>query len=660
MNLLRIPELLVVVVLVTISSIPYAKSSYNAYSYNSRSLLLPRQAATSCSDRANSRCPGSASRFCCPSSAECIPLENATSVICCPAGEDCSFILPIPCTDTSPKCEDKCCPLGYDCADGGCRLQEENKPNSYRLRDECAKLAQQNGEAGSGSGTCTELIEATKKSCRKACPRFPAKAIVAGFFPGLAVGAAIMFAVGLWLRNRELKGPHAISPVTQQPGLGISAPSRHRHRDNRGSRMEAGGGRGGGGTMGPRNPPAPLLRSTSEGSASTEIAIGYDPKSETPSPPIATAPPPVRNLYAAFDLKNPAHFIAEESDDYTSSHSPGLPYPHPRTSSTGRSSHRLSVPSGSMQPTRRSTGGSARTNSMISSTSPPSQTLSLSPPQQQARRHSQPPLNPSPTRTTSTPPIDMAPLSPVDLGAPLHTPPSAPTRQLLSTPASPPRQPPIPPSPRNIPLPPSTSSSSLTTPAISSSSHSPSLTARKPLPPPSAPVPATPLPLTTHHLNLLTSSSSGSLPRERLPGHAGFTRSSFAASLASPFSEGGELIDDDDDLDLDDDLETDGGALDDGSYIGSSDVGVGVGVSVGSARLRGRRIRRAPSDVTSCITDADIMVSRRETRMVGGVGDGDDEKEVVVVVPDAGGGGPRGVPPVPDLPESSIGPSSSR
>ena len=82
------------------------------------------------------------------------------------------------------------------------------------------------------------LIEATKKSCLNACEQFPVQAIVAGFFPGLAAGAAVMFLVGLWMRRREMRA------------LGAA---RNRGRGAGGAGAGGGGGRRSGGDGGNRS-----------------------------------------------------------------------------------------------------------------------------------------------------------------------------------------------------------------------------------------------------------------------------------------------------------------------------------------------------------------------------------------------------------------------
>src|SRR5690606_38865388 len=124
------------------------------------------------------------------------------------------------------------------------------------------------------------------------------------------------------------------------------------------------------------------------------------------SPPTvaSSTPTPVRNLYAAFDLKNPAHFIAEEQpDDFRSprhsyagvgveSSSGGarrLSNAQTESSNnTTRSSYnRVSYPAaastsrqqlGVHPSARRSTGGSSHTHS-LNSPLPPTPTQQVSP-----------------------------------------------------------------------------------------------------------------------------------------------------------------------------------------------------------------------------------------------------------------------------------------
>ena len=54
------------------------------------------------------------------------------------------------------------------------------------------------------------------------CPKFPVKAILTGFFPGLAVGAIVMFVFGLWMRRRDQKALKAVGGPNTNAGNGSS------------------------------------------------------------------------------------------------------------------------------------------------------------------------------------------------------------------------------------------------------------------------------------------------------------------------------------------------------------------------------------------------------------------------------------------------------
>ncbi|KAI5779601.1 hypothetical protein EDC01DRAFT_307373 [Geopyxis carbonaria] len=165
--------------------------------------LLPRalapRAADSCTASTSIRCPTTAS-FCCPSNTECIPLENGTSVICCAADEFCDEIHPIACppssasspdaTTATPACGSQCCPSGFSCAPSGdkCLMLTHNLPPKY-----AEHAAAATGTAASNRKLCEKVLATT-------CAAFPAKAIVAGFFPGLIAGA-----LALWAYSRAVE-----------------------------------------------------------------------------------------------------------------------------------------------------------------------------------------------------------------------------------------------------------------------------------------------------------------------------------------------------------------------------------------------------------------------------------------------------------------------
>jgi len=169
-------------------------------------LLVARQ--DTCSDSGSRFCniTGSATSFCCPSSTECIPLENSTTVICCNLNERCDQIHPITCPDlpkASQKCGDKCCPIGFDCDGSGskCTMKPENLPEKYKQRQGENVVGAGKNESSSdskGQGSSGPILPTRSISC----PAFPAKAIVVGLFPGIVIGAALMM---LWSKMVEIK-----------------------------------------------------------------------------------------------------------------------------------------------------------------------------------------------------------------------------------------------------------------------------------------------------------------------------------------------------------------------------------------------------------------------------------------------------------------------
>ena len=151
--------------------------------------------------------------YCCPSDSRCISIENKTSVVCCKNGEFCDQIFPINCesppSPTRPasanssskaiQCGRLCCPEGYKCGpdQDRCLMKDENIPEDHRKhrkeqdqkdmekeRANCQKFFNHTengrGKEGAGRGKRPPKI-------------FFAQAILAGLFPGIALGVAIMF-----------------------------------------------------------------------------------------------------------------------------------------------------------------------------------------------------------------------------------------------------------------------------------------------------------------------------------------------------------------------------------------------------------------------------------------------------------------------------------
>ncbi|KAH7132106.1 hypothetical protein B0J11DRAFT_217126 [Dendryphion nanum] len=195
----------------------------------SSSILIPTQAANIFL-RQNQQCGGQSglsqcgsgfpSEFCCPTGTTCRALGTkvGASAICCPTGTDCSFIQPITCDITQlnatlhpgnqihlknttvvelPKCGSQCCPLGYSCQNGMCAVDSTSSPSSPT-------------STASSVGTQAPVASQTATSnfppVVHVQPGFDGKSFVAGFFPGMVVGALLTLAF-IWLikKRREIQ-----------------------------------------------------------------------------------------------------------------------------------------------------------------------------------------------------------------------------------------------------------------------------------------------------------------------------------------------------------------------------------------------------------------------------------------------------------------------
>jgi hypothetical protein len=144
------------------------------------------------------------SEFCCPKDTACKRLNSneAVSVICCPDGADCAFIQPITCdieqfdaklhpdnqihlsTTTGielPKCGEKCCPVGYSCNGKMCKAD----PDTSATPSSTSSSTPSPTSTPSASQT-TEALPVTAESTQRG---FDGKSFVAGFFPGIVIGA---------------------------------------------------------------------------------------------------------------------------------------------------------------------------------------------------------------------------------------------------------------------------------------------------------------------------------------------------------------------------------------------------------------------------------------------------------------------------------------
>jgi hypothetical protein len=163
----------------------------------------------------------------CSSSSTCVSLDNTTSALCCPTGQDCSTIRTVECdakkqdpsknpgtevfttkTDGDlPNCGTTCCPFGYTCSqksdgsnDGACTIQKEKArfvgdfPGAQGTTSATASSSSSTTSTAKGTATATNSpAKSTPSAGAEDKPNpFPASVFLAGFAPGLFVGALIV------------------------------------------------------------------------------------------------------------------------------------------------------------------------------------------------------------------------------------------------------------------------------------------------------------------------------------------------------------------------------------------------------------------------------------------------------------------------------------
>lgn len=201
-----------------LSRIPLVCLAFLFITTTQASALFLRQAET-CAGKSDLQQCGSdfPSSFCCPKDSTCMGLNSGSvkSVICCPAGSDCSYIQPTTCDVTQlnatlhpdnqmhlsktegielPKCGDKCCTLGYTCQSNMCAKDTSPKPSPSSPSTATPSSTSPASASQTSDCPASSPVE-TKRS-------FSVRSFVAGFFPGLIVGALSTLAL-LWVIRKR-------------------------------------------------------------------------------------------------------------------------------------------------------------------------------------------------------------------------------------------------------------------------------------------------------------------------------------------------------------------------------------------------------------------------------------------------------------------------
>ncbi|KAI1613959.1 hypothetical protein EDD37DRAFT_651756 [Exophiala viscosa] len=193
------------------------------------STLARRANSVSCSATVDPKLP---SNFLCPSGDNCISLDSSSSGLCCPDTSNCATIQTITCDiqtqnltsnpnaaifttrlgDKLPTCGSSCCPFGYECVTSSqspiCQLiantSIEGKNNtstsstssstSSATSSTASKTATSTSSTTATSTPLSTGVSSSSSAAESTCNRFPVGVFLAGFFPGMFIGAFMMLA----------------------------------------------------------------------------------------------------------------------------------------------------------------------------------------------------------------------------------------------------------------------------------------------------------------------------------------------------------------------------------------------------------------------------------------------------------------------------------
>ncbi|KIX96121.1 uncharacterized protein Z520_08376 [Fonsecaea multimorphosa CBS 102226] len=199
--------------------------------------------------------------FSCASGNNCISLDNSSSALCCPESSSCDNIQTISCDissqnatanptagifttrlgDKLPQCGDSCCPFGYSC------MQQSSGPSICSIIQSTSIVGKTDGSSGNLPSSSSTSSSATKSATSSPsttkststsspssgsvsaaqvepqCNKFPIGVFLAGFFPGMFVGAFLMLA---WVicsgrhrkpNSRDSSGSSIYKPTISDP-----------------------------------------------------------------------------------------------------------------------------------------------------------------------------------------------------------------------------------------------------------------------------------------------------------------------------------------------------------------------------------------------------------------------------------------------------------
>ena len=242
------------------TSVPSA-TAFSPASHAVHMLSLFERAEPTCGTNYTTCGQGLPANFCCPSSnlptggTNCQPFNGGKSAICCPVGSSCSYISAISCdlslqnassiqtsqlyttelTGTLQSCgTNLCCPYGYTCQDGkGCQLNSPSATSSLPpSATSTSPKSPSNTSPSSANQPTSSSTSQTPAPASTQQPepsasynKFPAGAVMVGFFPGIVAGVILaVIALCCFGRRRRKDESEPTSPDFSSVTATVSDP----------------------------------------------------------------------------------------------------------------------------------------------------------------------------------------------------------------------------------------------------------------------------------------------------------------------------------------------------------------------------------------------------------------------------------------------------
>ena len=214
--------------------------AFSGASHAVQMLGLLERATSTCGSNYTPCGQGTPSDWCCPSpnapanASTCEIFNGGQGAICCPVGKDCSQIGPIECNSqllnatlnaksglwstelptNLQQCGSACCPPGYSCNNSQECVQTPGLSATSSLASSPTSSPTNSATTSSSNiptGSATNASQTSTPAPSAHYNRFPADAVIVGFFPGLIAGIILAFIAlccfGRWRPKEERDTP---------------------------------------------------------------------------------------------------------------------------------------------------------------------------------------------------------------------------------------------------------------------------------------------------------------------------------------------------------------------------------------------------------------------------------------------------------------------